>query len=130
MKEEREERMKQDRVKHQAQRRPATGRLLCLIFCWQAGGEGERQSGRRMVKRQGKPEARRKRGGCPELLPALKAGAQKACTPPIEKYGKLEKHAGERFPERLFENFFGEFQENSKVIYQKQQENRQQKPKL
>ena len=130
MKEEREERMKQDRVKYQAQRHPATGRLLCLIFCWQAGGEGERQSGRRMVKRQGKPQARRKRGGCPELLPALKAGAQKACTPPIEKYGKLEKHAGERFPERLFENFFGEFQENSKVIYQKQQENRQQKPKL
>ena len=40
MKEEREERMKQDRVKHQAQRRPATGRLLCLIFCWQAGGGG------------------------------------------------------------------------------------------
>ncbi len=124
MKEEREERMKQDRVKHQAQRRPATGRLLCLIFCWQAGGGG------RAAKRQGKPEARRKRGGCPELLPALKAGAQKACTPPIEKYGKLEKHAGERFTERLFENFFGEFQENSKVIYQKQQENRQQKPKL
>ena len=123
MKEEREERMKQDRVKHQAQRRPATGRLLCLIFCWQAGGG-------RAAKRQGKPEARRKRGGCPELLPALKAGAQKACTPHIEKYGKLEKHAGERFPERLFENFFGEFQENSKVIYQKQQENRQQKPKL
>ena len=92
--------------------------------------EGERQSGRRMVKRQGKPEARRKRGGCPELLPALKAGAQKACTPHIEKYGKLEKHAGERFPERLFENFFGEFQENSKVSYQKQQENRQKKPKL
>ena len=64
------------------------------------------------------------------MLPALKAGAQKACTPHIEKYGKLEKHAGERFTERLFENFFGEFQENSKVIYQKQQENRQQKPKL
>ena len=124
MKEEREERMKQDRVKHQAQRRPATGWLLCLIFCWQAGGGG------RAAKRQGKPEAQRKRGGCPELLPALKAGAQKACIPPIEKYGKLEKHAGKRFPERLFENFFGEFQENSKVIYQKQQENRQQKPKL
>ena len=130
MKEEREERMKQDRVKHQAQRRPATGRLLCLIFVGRPGVEGERQSGRRMVKRQGKPEAQRKREGCPELLPALKAGAQKAGIPHIEKYGKLEKHAGERFPERLFENFFGEFQENSKAIYQKQQENRQQKPKL
>ena len=51
MKEEREERMKQDRVKHQAQRRPATGRLLCLIFCWQAGGGG------RAAKRQADGEA-------------------------------------------------------------------------
>ena len=99
IKEEREE-----RVKNQAQRRPATGRLLCLIFLDRAAG-GEK-SGRSSPKRGSKAAADADR------FPGGKRCAESLCR---EKANKI---------------FGGEFQGNSKTPPKKRQKNRPQKPKL
>ena len=76
IKEEREE-----RVKNQAQRRPATGRLLCLIFLDRAAGAAQSADKRRRPMR---------------IASRAGNGAQKACA---EK--KQTKFLGENFRETL-----------------------------
>ena len=92
--------IKEERVKNQAQRRPATGRLLCLIFLDRAAG-GEK-SGRSSPKRGLKAAADADR------FPGGKRCAESLCR---EKANKI---------------FGGEFQRNSKTP----SKNRPQKPKL
>ena len=82
IKEEREE-----RVKNQAQRRPATGRLLCLIF-W-TGRQAER-------KAAGAAQSADKRRRPTRIAFRAGNGAQKACA---EK--KQTKFLGENFRETL-----------------------------
>lgn len=96
--------IKEERVKNQAQRRPATGRLLCLIF-WDRAAGGEK-IGRSSPKRELKAAADADR------FPGGKRCAESLCR---EKANKI---------------LGGGFQGKSKTPSKKRQKNRPQKPKL